>query len=1175
MFLKQLKLAGFKSFVEPTVVPFPGSLVAVVGPNGCGKSNIIDAVKWVLGESSAKNLRGESMADVIFNGSTQRKALGQASVELVFDNRIRRLSGAFANFDEISVRRVVHRDGESQYFLNGSRCRKKDITDIFLGTGAGARGYSIIGQGTIARLIEARPEELRLYLEEAAGISKYKEKRKETLQRLERTKENLQRLHDIRMELQSQTERLAAQSESALRYQSLSAEEKALKKRIAYRKWSDAKREYDVLEAERDTLGLSYQEIEHRIEEEREQIQHLRQAWHTAQEEAHLVTAAFYEAQTSLSRVNALIEQTELHLARQHAEYTELQTRFAQALQESENLGLECAVATERLQQKHAMLEEQSAVLEAFRNQRDDCFARFEETKLALQDKQQSISQVEQQLAIAELKLGYSKTRIESEHKQQERILAELDTLAGAGTQNGLDAEESQKLAKMQMLLETRQRVFDEVKAEEQAAQLRLQTARQALKDEERLGYQVSVNLAKRKAELALRLQKDALQNTTQTVDLPCLAEALRVPEAWQKAVEAWLGDVMQARLLEQPEERDTLQAAVFALDAPSPYFIETYKSTPLDSTASPAKTISLLQCLKCSLPNDLVHWERVFLVEDVASAEALMQEQSVPCVCLMPDGSSLGFASFRKYHLSNVAEDSIFAVQSDVASLEQASAEASLRLAVCQNSLSEAEAALQRVEAMRYDAKHALEEVHRHYVELRSKQETLQAMQEQAQKRRQQLQAESQALTATIAQLVHDAEDFAHTLNVLQTEHSEQCQIRDALRDSHAMLQAEYDAVRACFEDAEHHFETSKRESEQFNETLKLGQTAKARLQGEIDSLTQRMQSLQTPSPHPDSDIAMLQQQQQSLMDLLAQKQEEIAISKAKVADVQSQIEMAEAQREDSAARQKQLEEQILNIKLKQQALWVKRENFEAELSALEVDMNTIEKQDDAAQSTKQLEAQVLWLVREIQALGPINLTAIAEYQAQSARLAELGSQCHDLESAVASLMDAIASIDKETISRFQESFDEINGRFQTLFPKLFGGGRAALMRSEGDVLDAGVVVMAQPPGKRNSTIHLLSGGEKAMTAVALVMAIFQCNPSPFCMLDEVDAPLDDANVKRFCRVIADMSDVVQFLFITHNKVTMELAQHLIGVTMREAGVSRIVAVDVEQALTMRETSE
>lgn len=1172
MFLKQLKLAGFKSFVEPTTVPFPGSLVAVVGPNGCGKSNIIDAVKWVLGESSAKNLRGESMADVIFNGSSQRKALGQASVELIFDNRIRRLSGAFSNFDEISVRRVVQRDGESQYFLNGSRCRKKDITDIFLGTGAGARGYSIIGQGTIARLIEARPEELRLYLEEAAGISKYKEKRKETLQRLERTKDNLQRLHDIRIELESQTERLAAQSESALRYQSLSAEEKAFKQRIAYRKWSDAKREYDSLETERGSIEQARQDIERIAEEQRDMLQNLRQDWHMAQDETHRVTAAFYEAQTSLSRVNALVEQAELHQARQQAEFSELQNRYAKAVEEAQILDADCQAGQERLQQQRIMLEEQYAELEAFRNHRDTRFVCFEETKAALQREQQTLSQLEQQQAIAELKLGHAKTRIESEQKQLERIHGELNTFAEPGN---LAEDETLRLQELQTLLDTQQQIFDAVKTEEQALQVQIKSLKQAVKEEERLGYQLSVDLAKRQAELTARLQKDALKHATHDLDLPYLAEMLQVPEAWQKVVEAWLGDVMQSRLLGKPEHSNAVQELVFAQEAASPYFLETYKAAPVPTGFAQASVLSLAQCLSAPLPNDVIQWERVFLVEDIPQAQALLQEHGAACVCLLPDGRVQSFAAFRKYHQAAGAEQSVFALQTETTRLEQALALAQDRLAVCQNTLSETERVRQHREEASHEARHALEAVHRQYVELRSKQQALQTMQEQAQKRHEQLTQEAENIANGILQMQQDVQELAQSLQTIQARLVEQVQIRDALQERCILMQEEYETARASFEDSQHRYETIKRESEQYEEAQKRSETAKARLQGEMDGLAQRMHSLQAQNTDPDSDIALLQQQAHSLAELLAQKQDDICESKAKAAELQSRIEACEAAREESAAEQKRFEERILDIKLKQQALWVKRENFETELTGLEVDMHVIAEQDDASQSTKQLEARVLWLVREIQALGPINLTAIEEYQTQSARLAELAAQCHDLENAIASLMDAIASIDKETITRFQASFNEINERFQSLFPKLFGGGRAALIRSEGDALDAGVVVMAQPPGKRNSTIHLLSGGEKAMTAVALVMAIFQCNPSPFCMLDEVDAPLDDANVKRFCQVIAEMSDVVQFLFITHNKVTMELAEHLIGVTMREAGVSRIVAVDVEQALTMRETSE
>ncbi|KTD18200.1 chromosome segregation protein SMC [Legionella jordanis] len=1162
MQLKELKLAGFKSFVDPTVIPFPSQLVAVVGPNGCGKSNVIDAVRWVMGESSAKNLRGESMSDVIFNGSTNRKAVGQASVELVFDNSLGRLTGQFGSYQEISVKRVVSRDGESSYYLNGTRCRRKDITDIFLGTGAGARGYSIIGQGTISRIVEARPEELRTYLEEAAGVSKYKERRRETLLRISHTRENLARVADIRDELDKQLQRLERQAKAAERYKILKTEERLYKAQIMALKWRDYSAEQAIKKQEIAELLAAYEQHQANAAETYKQSIIFREKLHEDNEGFQQIQSHFYHLATEIARQEEAIQQNQREKIRLQKDQQQIQNDWQAA-------HYQIAQDSEFLNHSETTIRELGGNLLSLQEEllaQEKSLQAFEAEKANWNSKNEAL-QAHLNQSVRELQLKEMRSRHLAERRQQ--ILLRLEKI-----------NEEDKVAELDLLTERLNgqkdllsSLVEQLKQKENNYQIsfqELESTRQKLSE-------VQVNLHQMQDELyelstkqasISALQQAALGQVNQQEDLTEWPEAKRVIESlqvdkeWQYACELLLGEVLQGLLFDSLDE---IWPQLKNIELNTALFL-----SPTSRQENQGSFPRLLDKISGSYPACWHHLEHVYAAMDLTQALSWLPQLNEQESIITPDGYWLA-KNWIKIAKSNQQNPSGLLVrQEELIQLNE-------KLSVTQARLDELKSSRDRLQAQLQESEQILE---------KQKQELSKAREEfrileldignkeqafrQAQQRRTLLLEEKQALLSDLEALAEEDEELAQELQSLQessqgyeVEHQRMLVEKKSWEDSLHEQQQRVRENRALLHQTQLNFDREKIKIQQLSENIKRDRLRLNTLEERLEELSQQLTSIDEPA----------ERLVQNLNDKIAKHREldeHLNHARDNLNALNKQVEEFEALSRAEEKRAHALQEKIQQIQMQEQALAVRANGVIESLTELGLSLKEVLDHLPEQMTTLVREQDLAEINEKIKRLGAINLAAIEEYEVESKRKQHLDEQYRDLTEALATLDAAIEKMDKETLQLLKTTFNDVNAAFQALFPRLFGGGRAMLELTCDNLLEAGIVVMAQPPGKRNSTIHLLSGGEKAMTAVALVFAIFQLNPSPFCMLDEVDAPLDDVNVGRFCTLVKEMSQFVQFLFITHNKVTMELADHLIGVTMREPGVSRIVAVDVEQALSM-----
>ena len=1165
MRLTKLKLAGFKSFVDPTTISFPSNLVAIVGPNGCGKSNTIDAVRWVMGESSAKHLRGDSMADVIFNGSNSRKPVGRASVELIFDNSDGKLGGQYAQYNEISIRREVSRDGTSHYYLNGRRCRRRDITDIFLGTGLGPRSYSIIEQGMISRLIEARPEELRVYLEEAAGISKYKERRRETENRMRHTLENLERLEDLREEIAKQLEKLRRQARTAERYRELKAEERQVRGELIllrHRALDEqmAKARHEVRETE---LAIEAQTAELRAVERR--IEALR-AQQTDAAEAHSrVQARFYEAGAEIARLEQSITHARQTRERQQKELGEA----SQALQEAE---AHIRVDRERLESLARELSEKQPALAELETQAAEAAQRLQESESAIRSWQQAWEALNQALSthrqtaeVERARIDQLERQIRRNAKRLERIGEEIarldpDTLEGEIADfDAAIAEAEAELSEREAELETlragigadreRQR---ELTREIDRRRHELQSARGRLASLETLQQAA---LGKDDTRLMEWLRAHGLEAA------PRLAQALEVEPGWERAVETVLGHALEAVCV---DDLDRLAADAAGYEGE---LLSLWQGRPADGAPPPGEDTLLARVRAPWALHSLlagVHTAQT-LEEALARLPALAPGESV----ILPSGLWLG-PDWMRLVRDDEARAGILereqAIRTLAADIERLEAELGALV-------EEADALQTRLadrERRLAEEQQAVHVLHRRLNELRGARTARHDRLEQLRLRRAGLEQEREELQSQIREMETEIREARGRLNAaleqldrLAGEQAAREQERDRLQEA---LEAARERARQA-RDAAHRLEI---EIESLRTAERSTRQNLERMLGQVEHLRQRSEQLQLALSDGEAPLQALEASHAQALERRAEVEEALRKARAHLQEIEHDLREAEEEHVRVERRLEALREQLGAARMQQRELEVRDQTL---LEQLPETGFTLEELAAGLPENAEVDAwteRLASLEERIRRLGPVNLTAIEEYEKESQRKEYLDAQHADLTEALETLQSAIRKIDRETRARFKETFDRVNAGLQRMFPRLFGGGHAYLEMTGDDLLDTGVAIMARPPGKRNSSIHLLSGGEKALTAVALVFSIFELNPSPFCMLDEVDAPLDDANVGRFCDLVREMSERVQFIFITHNKITMEMANQLTGVTMHEPGVSRLVAVDIDEAARM-----
>ncbi len=1160
MRLTSIKLAGFKSFVDTTTLHLPTNMTAVVGPNGCGKSNIIDAVRWVMGESSASRLRGDHLTDVIFSGSSTRKPVGQATVELIFDNSDGVVVGEFARFNEISVKRLVARDGTSAYYLNGARCRRRDITDLFLGTGLGPRSYSIIEQGMISQIIEARPEDLRVFLEEAAGISKYKERRKETESRIKQTRENLDRLNDVRDEVNKQLEHLKRQARQAEQYQQLKAEQRekdAQLKALEYRAIEA------TLTTQREALAAGETRLEATVADQRAaeaQIELCRVQQGEAQTKLNVTQAESYRVGGEIARIEQQIQhQRELS---QRLERGRDEARGALAELDGVQRGDEAQAAelTASLAQAEPLLQnlfgdEQSraealrvaeAALVDWQTEWDTHTRAQAESGRAADVGRARIELLERQTLDADRRqtaLATERTALDVDALQVALTAMQAEHASGRASLDGLsDALDARKQGVTALQEQQRTRQADLAECRKS-----VQTARGRLSSLEALQHAA---LGQEKGAGVEWLKQHGLDRS------PRLGEVLDVEAGWETAVETVLGALLEAVTVDAPQ--NWLEAAT-ALKSGRLALVSNAIEESFDV---PAGTLA-------SKVNGPVAIRRVLAEIDAldsisAANNTLGGESARPGIA--QSGEWVGFGWLRLNRSGEAQqgaltrEREINALRKEIEQLAQREAELNAELAALRSQILEAE-------QLREDAQRSLYLAHRSVSELAGQLQSQQGKLESAQARRKTIDAELTQLTATARAAQDGISEARAALEQAVTRMAEQETERQRLDSARRGLIEARELARAAARESRDAGHQLALKVESQKARLQSLTQALARMSQQREQLDARLKELDAQLADGDAPIQVLQATRQTALDQRVLVEKDLAAARSAVEGIDAELRRFEQQRQRADQQGLALREQIQRQRLAEQAEALRAQALIDAITAAEwVLAEVIAGLPEDAEATRWQQA-VNDLETRIRRLEPVNLAAISEHAEASQRKDYLDAQHLDLTTALETLEDAIRKIDRETRGRFKDTFDRVNAGVQELYPRLFGGGHAYLELTGEDLLDTGVAIMARPPGKRVSNISLLSGGEKALTAVALVFAIFRLNPAPFCLLDEVDAPLDEANVGRFCAMVSEMSEKVQFLFVTHNKATMEAARQLAGVTMREPGVSRLVSVDLAEA--------
>jgi chromosome segregation protein len=1164
MRLTKLKIAGFKSFVDPTTVTFPSSLTGVVGPNGCGKSNIIDAVRWVMGEISAKHLRGDSMADVIFNGSSARKPLGSASVELVFDNSAGKIGGVYASYNEVALRRSVSRDGTSDYFINGTKVRRKDITQLFLGTGLGTRSYAIIEQGMISRVIEARPDDLRAFLEEAAGISRYKERRRETENRIAQTRENLDRLNDLREEVDKQIRHLQRQAATARRYQALKEEERKLTAELFALRLQALDVEAGVRDAATLHCETAMQGVLADLREAEAGIEKIRVEQSAKAEALRAIQERFYAAGGAVTRTEQSIQHAQELQQRQRADSEQAQGQVRELIgvierdrAQLEALAAELATAVPGLDAAHAA--ERAAELE------------LERCEHALAAWQQASDAHAQAVGSGQRETQVERARIEQlesqQHrllKQRERLEAERSTLAQQGPAVPLET-----------LAEQAERANDAGRSAAAELALLLDDLAAARERERGQSEALEALRARWQQTLGLKVSTEALQQAAlgkvsgkvthwlkaQSLDSkPRVAQQLRVERGWERAVETVLGSYLEAVCV------DGLDAVTELLPSFDGGHLAVV-SASAEAGQNPDPTRLRARVHGAAYLGSVLG--AVFTSETLAEALQVRRGLAPGESVVTRDGIWLGADWLR---LSRDPEPHTGVIEREE-SLRRLHADLSRLEAQVKDGEQELERSRERVRDLedRRDRLQAeVNRLHREHLDRRAEYDAAEARNADAARRSSQLET---GLADVRAEL-----DRAETeLRSARARMETAIDALAALEPKRVELESERERMRAEQGAARTAAQTAQQQARELALHVQSRRTAHAslettlgRLAQQLEDLTLRRDELARQLAQGEAPLAALRAELEEALQTRAGVERELHAARVASEELDALLRERETARASIDERVEAARAALDDARLAAQQVRVRRESVAEQLAATGFELAALLEGLAVEATVEGWESQLEEIKGRIERLGQVNLAAIGEFKEQSERKEYLDRQCKDLTDALETLESAMRKIERETRTRFQETFDKVNAGLKEKFPRLFGGGHAYLEVEGEESEGSGISVMARPPGKRNSTISQLSGGEKALTAVALVFAIFDLNPAPFCLLDEVDAPLDENNVGRFCDIVREMSRSVQFIFITHNTTTMELASQLVGVTMNEPGVSRLVAVDVDEAVRM-----
>ena len=1164
MRLSKIKLSGFKSFVDTTTIKFPSNLMGIVGPNGCGKSNIIDAIRWVLGEASAKTLRGDSMVDVIFNGSANRKPVGLASIELTFDNTDGTITGAFAGYNEVAVRRVVSRDGTSQYYLNNTRCRRKDITHILLGTGVGSHGYSIIEQGMISRLVEAKPEELRAFLEEAAGISKYKERRRETEQRIHHTRENLERLKDLREEIEKQLTHLQKQARDAERYKNLKAEQRKvnaelLALRLKGLQTEVATHEHELREKQ---IGLEAAIAAQRSAET--SIEKLRVELADRNERFSVVQGSYYKVGSEIARLEQSLQHRKELIQRQSEDLEGTNTQVAE---------LNAHIVSDKVE-----LEELERVLGELGPGLEEAYTVQRTSQQALEDAERATEQtrsewerIGEELGAAERSTHVEDTRLEQLASQSQRLEKEQ--------QKNADERQALSFAEVEQRLETL--VADDMRlaaaAENAARALEGVWAQiQQLREQE---DRVSTHLNQLRETLQTdrgrltsleALQEGAFGKSTeqlnqwlaaQTLDeRRRLAQDLVVENGWERAVETVLGPYLQAVGIENIDRvaaslSDLTEGGLTLIETQAGGEVRVAADALLNHMQAPAAVGSLLVGVRVAESTEVAIARR----GELADGESFVTR----------DGVWVGRHWLRK-NRSDDPQVGVIARGEEIKRLTEATQSTARRVDEITKALADTRYQRERLEEAR--ARVQVEATHRQeaLADTKARLGASRAELDQARQRAAALDRAIADLATELQALITASDESKARRAAAAARRAELAATREGIEQGRRELAERLAVARSTAEKHREEAQAIAIKVETRRSSKDSASAALLRVQSQLAHLTKRQQELNSEVQAAAEPMRIDEQTLVTKLDERLVVEADLTKARQAMDEIDGQLRETESQRNERQRGVNEIRELVDNVRLAVRESQVRAETVAEQFAATEFILDEITLGLPADATAAVWNETFESLERKIQRLGAINLAAIDEFQEQSERKKYLDAQFTDLTEALETLENAIRKIDRETRARFQDTFDKANQGLAQLFPRLFGGGHAYLELDGEDILASGVTIMARPPGKKNSTIHLLSGGEKALTAVALVFSIFELNPAPFCLLDEVDAPLDDANVGRFSQIVKEMSERVQFVIITHNKTTMETMHQLSGVTMQEPGVSRMVAVDIDEAVRL-----
>ncbi len=1172
MRLKQINLAGFKSFVDPTHIPVPGQLVGVVGPNGCGKSNIIDAVRWVLGETSAKHLRGATMQDVLFNGSGNRNPANRASVELVFDNSLGKAAGQWSSYAEISVKRMLERDGDSAYYINNIHVRRRDIADIFLGTGLGSRAYAIIEQGMISRVIEAKPEDLRVFLEEAAGVSKYRERRRETELRLRDTRENLARVDDIRLELDKQLTHLQGQAEVATRYHALQTEVSGTQQLLWFvrRQESAVTRNRHAREIER--LGTELEAETAKLRDAERRLEELRNQHYRAGDEVHAAQGVLYETNAEIARLEQQITHIRENRGRVEQQIGSLKNQIAAA---ESGLTLSRTSLAE-WQAQHTQAESRVADCEtAIAGERAKlpvAEGAWRATSTRRDELQQAVGRAEQSRQVEQTKLDHATRVIDGLALRNERLHEELKSLEKPDT-GALDALRA-RIADIETELNGRRAALTD---KEQAlprleARLEEQTAG--------LDNAVQAMTAMSARVDALRQLQDKLAHGSGMDEWTAargldgearLWQGIAIAPGYEDALEAVLRERLNAIML------DGLEAcASWSGNAPPGKFTvaevgsanESVVAAPMPARAQPLT--QFVTCRDARLASVLADWlHGAFVVESLTAGLALRAQLAPGSVLVSRDGYL-----FTRHSLTFHAPDSeLHGVLSRQREIEALTSEASGK----KDALEALRAVVDEQTARIVTEKTTLSALRVEVATVQQQQHSLQVESARLTEQTQRLTLRGEQIAAELAEIAEHMqaetkhrEEAAANLSRFGEEaggHARELELAlDLYQRAQLVLDMQRESVQKAdrdLQEAVYQAKTSLNKIEEIERSI-------AAMTGSVERLRETLIAEQESLARLDEST--WQNQLQQLLTVRTTREQALAQARDALEATEAQLKAVEQERMGAEQKLNPLRERIGEVRLKEQEARINEEQYAQQLTEAGADEAVLAQQLEKGTRSGSLQSEINRMNEEIKSLGAVNLAALEELDAARERKIYLDAQHADLTAAMATLEDAIRRIDRETRERLQSTFDEVNKHFAKMFPALFGGGNAKLLLTGEEILDCGVQVIAQPPGKKNSSIHLLSGGEEALTAMALVFSIFQLNPAPFCMLDEVDAPLDDHNTGRFCELVRKMSEHSQFVFISHNKITMEIANQLLGITMQEPGVSRVVAVDIDEAMKLTE---